>query len=152
MRRVSHDDRVALLRRVWLFEQCTTSELSSLAGAVVPRLIDAGQVLAREGENATEFFVVVEGEACASIEGDELARIGPGSFFGELALLDGGARTATVTAGTSMIVLVMDRLDFDVLVDTAILSVGRKMLTVLAERLRVADQRIGNRCERVSGL
>ena len=152
MPRVSHDDRIALLRAVWLFERCTNRELSALAGTVVPRLVDAGEVLAREGEDGSDFFVIVDGEACASIDGDELGRIGPGSFFGELALLDGGPRSATVKAGTPMIVLVMDRRDFDELVDTAIPSVGRKMLTVLAQRLRIADKRIGNSFERVGGL
>jgi CRP-like cAMP-binding protein len=152
MPRVSHDDRITLLRAVWLFERCTSRELSALADTVVPRLVDDGEVLAREGEEASEFFVIVDGDASASIEGDELARIGPGSFFGELALLDGGPRTATVKAGTPMIVLVMDRRDFDELVDTAIPSVGRKMLTVLAQRLRTADKRIGNSLERVGGL
>src|SRR5215207_5306719 len=117
MPRVSHDDRIALLGAVWLFGRCTNRELSALAGTVVPRLVDAGEVLAREGEDASDFFVIVDGEACASIDGDELGRIGPGSFFGELALLDGGPRSATVKAETPMIVLVMERRDFDELVE-----------------------------------
>ena len=95
-----------------------------------------GRVLAKEGTPGQEFVVVVEGTASATSRGEEVGQIGPGSFFGELALLDGGPRTATVRALTPMLVLVLDRSEFNHLVDRAIPSVGRKMLVTIAERLR----------------
>ena len=69
---------------------------------------------------------MVEGTTSATSRGKEIGQVGPGSFFGELALLDGGPRTATVRALTPMLVLVMDRSEFDALVDQAIPSVLRR--------------------------
>ena len=79
---------------------------------------------------------MVEGTASALSRGQEIGQVGPGSFFGELALLDGGPRTATVRALTPMLTLVLDRSAFDELLERAIPSVGRRMLVTLAERIR----------------
>jgi CRP-like cAMP-binding protein len=152
MREVKDNDRIALLQGVWLFERCTKSQLTEIARICTPLSVDAGRVLAREDEIGNDFVVVAEGEAEASIRGAVVSKIGPGSFFGEMALLDGGPRTATVTSQTPMLLLVLDRREFDTLLDTAIPSVGRRMLTVLAERLRLADARTVNALERLGGL
>jgi CRP-like cAMP-binding protein len=66
--------------------------------------------------------------------------LGPGSFFGEVALLDGGARTATVTATGPMRLLALNRQEFCQLVEYSISSVARKMLTAIGTRLRTMDQ------------
>ena len=144
MRRVTSDERINLLRGVWLFERCTRKELAALARMATPLTVEQGRVLATEGTVGEEFVVVVEGVASATVRTEELAQIGPGSFFGELALLDGGPRTATVRAQTPMLVLVLSRSDFDSLVDRAIPSVGRRMLITLAERLRDVDARVAS--------
>ena len=136
MEEVSSDERVKLLGGVWLFERCTEVELAALAHVTTPVIVEPGRVLATEGTPGEEFVVVVEGTASATCRGEEIGQIGPGSFFGELALLDGGPRTATVRAITSMQVLVLDRSEFDALVDRAIPSVVRRMLVTLAERVR----------------
>jgi CRP-like cAMP-binding protein len=136
MRHVHRDQRIELLKGVWLFEQCTRRELEALARIATPEVVSAGRTLAVEGSIGREFVVVVEGSAVATVDGDEIGRIGPGSFFGELALLDPGPRTATVRAETDMLVLVMSRAEFDSLVERAIPSVGRRMLVTLAQRLR----------------
>ena len=98
-------------------------------------------MLATEGTPGEDFVIVVEGTASATSRGEEVGQIGPGSFFGELALLDGGPRTATVRALTPMLVLVLDRSAFDELVDRAIPSVARRMLATLAGRVRAEQVR-----------
>ncbi len=151
MRLVKDNERITLLRQVWLFESCTDRELRELATITTPLLVDAGRVLAREGDPGTDCSVVAEGQASATIEGEEIATIGPGSFFGEMALLDGTPRVATITALTPMLLLVLSRTEFDQLLERAVPSVERKMLTVLAQRLRLADERAKLHVDRLSG-
>ena len=136
MQQVRSDERVKLLRGVWLFERCTKKELAAIARMATPVIVEPGRVLAKEGHPGHEFVVVVEGTASATSRGEEVGQVGPGSFFGELALLDGGPRTATVRALTPMLVLVLDRSEFNELVDRSIPSVARRMLVTIAERLR----------------
>src|SRR5271156_5313509 len=86
-----------------------------------------------------EFFVIVEGKARASRKDVELATLGPGSFFGELALLDGGKRTATVVAQTDMRLLVLSRREFPDLYRFNP-SVAGKIIGELGARLRKTDE------------
>ena len=72
-------------------------------------------MLCQEGKSGNECFVVIEGEAAVTIGGDEVTTIGPGGFFGEMALLDGGPRVATVTATTDMRLLSLSRGEFTTL-------------------------------------
>jgi CRP-like cAMP-binding protein len=141
MQEVGSDERVKLLRDVWLFERCSTSELAAIARLASALDVEPGTVLATEGTPGHEFVVVVEGTASVLSRGADVGKIGPGTFFGELALLDGGPRTATVRALTPMQVLVLDRSEFDELVDQAIPSVARRMLVTLAERFRSEQAR-----------
>lgn len=141
MHEVGSDERVELLRDVWLFERCSTSELAAIARLVTSLAVEPGTVLATEGTPGHQFVVVVEGTASVLIHGSEVGQIGPGMFFGELALLDGGPRTATVRALTPIQALVLDRSAFDELVDRAIPSVARRMLVTLAQRLRSEQAR-----------
>jgi len=133
------DRRISVLRGVDLLSDCTTSELQRIASSSTEATATAGQVLAREGEPGSEFFIIVEGTACASRNGAEIATLSPPSFFGELALLDGGDRTATVAATTDLHLLVLSRQEFNGLC-AAYPSVTRKLLKELACRLRRADE------------
>jgi CRP/FNR family cyclic AMP-dependent transcriptional regulator len=135
MQQVGSDERIRLLRDVWLFEQCPPSELAAIARLASALHVEPGTVLATEATSGHEFVVVVEGTAAVLSRGAEVGQIGPGMCFGELALLDGGPRTATVRAVTPMQVLVLDRSEFDELLDQAP-SVARRMLVTLAERFR----------------
>src|SRR5688572_4222231 len=101
------------LARVPLFSACNKTELRSLAKRTNDIKVDAGQVIIREYQGAYEFFVVFEGQAEVSREGKRVAVIGPGDFFGELALLDRGLRNATVTALTPMEIIVLPQWDFE---------------------------------------
>ena len=145
MARITRQQQVDRLRGVWLFSQCTERELARLARITKPLSVPAGHVLAREGETGGEFAVIVEGTATVTRARRELGQLPAGTFFGEIALLDGGPRAATVTADTAMTLLVMDRTDFDTLVSGEMPSVARKILTVVGQRLREADARIAGR-------
>ena len=96
--------------------------------------VAAGSVLAQEGHLGKEFVVIVSGSATISREGKELATIGAGDYFGEIALLDGIARTATVTAAEDSTLEVLDRRAFKTLLDE-FPAMARTMLTGLTHRI-----------------
>jgi CRP/FNR family cyclic AMP-dependent transcriptional regulator len=152
MRRVKHDERIELLRSVWLFERCTNKELQAIARLAMPLDVAEGRVLAREGETGTEFYVIVEGRAEATRGGERLNLLGPGQFFGEISLLDHGPRVATVVAQTPMLLLVLSSREFDELIERAFPSVSRRMLMVLGQRLRQADERVVRGAPRLAGV
>jgi CRP/FNR family cyclic AMP-dependent transcriptional regulator len=129
------------LARVPLFSACNKTELKSLARRTNDMKVDAGQVLIRERHGAYEFFIVVEGQAEVSRNGQSVAILGPGDFFGELALLDPGLRDATVTALTAMEIIVLPQWDFEAALDEAP-QMTRKLLAGMAHRLRATDERI----------
>jgi CRP/FNR family cyclic AMP-dependent transcriptional regulator len=139
--RLRKNQRVELLRGVQLFAGCSTAELGKIASLATEHHAKAGQVLTERGDPGLEFFIIVEGEATATRKGAHLATLGPGSFFGELALLDGGTRTATVIAETDMRLLVLSRREFTGLLHVAP-SVSSKMLVELGSRLRTADEKL----------
>ena len=129
------EDRIELLRRVALFGSCSRRELDRVATLTTP--IDAGEgdILAREGTPGSELFVIASGSALVTLKGRTLAELYPGDAFGEMALLDGGPRAATVMAQTPMRLYVLDPREFaTLLIDVP--SVGRKLLKALAARLR----------------
>ena len=138
-RRKGKEAKVRLLAGVDLFGGCSKSELSRVAALVDEIDVPAGKELTREGESGWEFFVIAEGNARATRNGRRIASFGPGSFFGEMALLDQGPRSATVSAETDMQLLVLTSRGFFTLVDDTP-SVARKVLAGMAERLRAAER------------
>ena len=96
-------------------------------------------MITKQGERGLEAFIIVEGEASANRNDQMIARLGPGALFGELALLDGDTRTATVVAETDLRLLVLSRPEFSSLLVVAP-SVGRKIIGQLGKRLRKADE------------
>ena len=137
------DERISLLGAAWLFSACSDDELERIAALASPRTASAGDELTRQGDEGDEFFVVIDGDAVASIDGDPVGELGPGSFFGEMALIDGGERTATVTASTDMQLLVLDRHDFNEMLEVAMPSVMPKLLAVVGARMRRIEQHDG---------
>jgi len=130
----SSDTKVELLRKAPLFADLTKAELEHLAKVTEDLEVEAGRVLCREGELAQEFFVIIEGEAEATKNGKHLSTMGPGDFFGEIALLEDIPRTATVTATTELRFFVLSRRSFWSMVD-AMPDVERKILRALARRV-----------------
>ncbi len=132
---VSKKRQLELLGDVWLFEQCSKRELALILSQATNVLSPAGQCLARQGAVGREFVVIVDGKAAVTRDDTEIAVLGPGSFFGEMSLLEGKPRTATVTTLEPTRVLVLTAVAFASVVAT-MPSVDRKMLAVLAARLR----------------
>jgi CRP-like cAMP-binding protein len=140
---VDLEHRIELLREVWLFSGCNEEEIERIAAMAEPRSVPAGTEVTREGEEGLECFVAVEGDAVASVEGDEVGRIGAGGFFGEMALIDGGERVATVTATTDMRLLVLGRHEFNEMLEIAMPAVTPKLLAVVGARMRMIDRHAG---------
>lgn len=90
------------LKQVPLFSACSNRELRAIAGVVKEVDHPKGTVIAREGDPGVGLFVIVDGDAEVTIGGKRMARLSRGDFFGEIALLDGGPRSATVTAKSDL--------------------------------------------------
>ncbi len=135
-----HDPKVDHLAAIGPFRRCTRRQLHQLARLTTELDAARGAVLCREGEVGRECFVVRDGEATVTIGGEQVATIGPGDVVGELALLDGEPRVATVTAATDMRLVVLSRPEFNkVLADMP--TVSRGILESVGARLRAADER-----------
>jgi CRP-like cAMP-binding protein len=106
-----------LLRKVPLFSDLDNRELEEVAGSMKQRTFSPGQEIAVEGESGVGFFVIEDGEAKVTVHGDEVRRLGPGDYFGEIALIAQTARTATVTADTDLKTYGMTFWDFRPLVE-----------------------------------
>lgn len=103
---------VKTLQGVRLFSSLSKKELEELASLTTQIDIPAGTELMREGALAHEFFVIEDGLAEVRLAGERIAELGPGDFFGEIALVETGRRTATVTATRPLRVIAMTRQEF----------------------------------------
>jgi len=95
------------LKRIPLFSDIPDEELAQIATFAQEVSVEAGRQLVREGDFSYEFMAIEEGEAEVTREGEHLATLGPGDFFGEMGLLEKTLRNATVTAKTSMLVVTL---------------------------------------------
>jgi len=131
--------KIDLLRNVPLFRRLSQSHLNVIARHTDAHQARQGAVLTKQGQHAQEAFVIVDGRARVEVGGKAIAELGAGDFIGELSLIDGKPRTATVIAQTPMTLLVVRRRDFRSLRDT-VPGLQEKLLVTLCERLRQADQ------------
>jgi CRP/FNR family transcriptional regulator, cyclic AMP receptor protein len=136
--RVRRDAFLDHLSEVPLFSALSKRDLQLVARAAEDVKVDAGKVLVTEGSAGAEFFVIVEGKARVTRRGRKVAELGPGDFFGELALLDRAPRNATVVAETPMELLVLAQRQFAALIDE-VPGLAHKLLAGLARRLRESD-------------
>ena len=90
------------LKQVPLFKDLSSRDLKQLAGAMNERTYAAGREITTEGESGLGFFVVADGQATVTVDGQTRRQLGPGDHFGEMALIDGGRRSAQVTADTDL--------------------------------------------------
>jgi CRP/FNR family transcriptional regulator, cyclic AMP receptor protein len=128
-------NKTDLLAAVPLFSSCTKRELQKISSLTDQVTAQPGEELTTEGSSGTEFFVIEEGTADVVLRGSTIATIGPGDFFGEMALLDHGPRSATVRAASPMSLYVIGAREFGSLIDE-VPHVSRKLLQGLARRLR----------------
>jgi len=132
------DDYLVHLARVPLFAACTRKDLTLLARRAEDVKVDAGTTLISEGSGGHEFFVIVDGSANVTRNGRKIATLGPGDYFGELALLDRAPRNATIVATSPMELVVLAQREFSGVLDE-VPGLARKLLTGMARRVREAD-------------
>jgi CRP-like cAMP-binding protein len=130
-------DRQKLLAQVALFSACTDKELDRLARHAEIVDFRGGDVLMTEGETGHEFYVIIDGEVGVTSGGDTVAKLGPGAYVGEQALLDPGPRTATVTALRDTQAVLLSSREFYAAIDD-VPGLSRKLLAGMAKRLRTA--------------
>jgi CRP-like cAMP-binding protein len=130
---------VDLLRRVPLFAELSNRDLERLAQTFKERRFPAGETIASEGKGGVGFFVIGEGNVNYSVKGEEVGSGGPGEYFGEIALIDDGGRSATVTAATDVTAYGLTSWEFRPLVEENA-SIAWQLLQVLAKRLRAAQE------------
>jgi len=135
---VATDEKLELLKTVPLFATCDKREIERLGMLAEEVDLPAGRVLFRQGDTAQEMFIVVSGQVRIERDGAVLANSGPGDFFGEIALVAGGPRTATATCVTSCRLLVLGRRDFHSLMDE-FPGLKMRVLETLAKRVRALD-------------
>ena len=131
-----------VLRRVPLFADLDRRELNQIAGSMKERTFDPGQTIASEGQSGVGFFVIDQGEASVSVGGEERGRLGPGDYFGEIALIGGTDRTATVTADTELRCYGLSSWEFRPMVEHNA-AIAWKLLQAMAKRLHAIEQRRG---------
>ena len=106
------EDELRILTGIPIFSPLPGTSLEQLATRLVPLRLEPGTVIVREGDAGDRFYIVAEGEVDVTQSGAALTQLGPGGYFGEIALLRDIARTATVTARTNVVVYALDREDF----------------------------------------
>ena len=126
---------VELIRKIDLFSDLDERTLEQLANSFKERDFDAGGTIAEQGKSGVGFFVIETGEAEVFVDGEKVATLGPGDHFGEIALIDDRARTATVVAKTRLDCYGLTAWDFRPLVEHNA-SIAWKLLRELAKLLR----------------
>jgi CRP-like cAMP-binding protein len=124
-----------LLKRVPLFADLEDGELKQIARSMKERRFSAGETVTEEGKGGIGFFVVESGDAEVSVDGQPRGTIGAGDYFGEIALLTGSDRTATITAKSDMVCWGMTPWDFRPLVESNS-TIAWKLLSAMADKLR----------------
>jgi CRP-like cAMP-binding protein len=132
--RLSRQTKIDLLRRIPLFAGCSRRELEAVSRVADELRFPAGRVLMQQGSTGRELIVLVEGEVNVERNDAVIAVRRGGDFIGELALVTGRPRTATVTAATDLQTLVLTGHDFDRLL-REVPSIAGKVLKAVAERL-----------------
>ena len=132
------DEYLDRLAGVPLFADLDRHELEAVASLGTDVSVEAGRDLARQGDPASEAFLVLEGTATCTRDGAEVATFGPGDFFGEMALLIHGSRTATVTSTSPMSVRAFHKSEFEDLLERSP-KVAVKILRGTAERLLAVE-------------
>ena len=135
---------VDVLRRVRLFADLDEREVEEIARLFKERDFPAGETIIREGSGGAAFYVIESGEVTVTIGGELRATLGPGDYFGEIALLDEGARIATVTAVTDLDCYGLTLWEFKPLVEENGV-IGWKLLQTLARELRQAEHLLDSR-------
>jgi CRP/FNR family transcriptional regulator, cyclic AMP receptor protein len=129
---------VGALQRVPIFADLSESELQQIALLFKERHFSQGETVVKEGSDGAAFFLIHSGEATVSVRGAERASLGPGDYFGEIALIDEGTRSATITATTALVCYGLTLWEFrPLVVENG--AIGWKLLQSLSKKLRSAE-------------
>jgi CRP-like cAMP-binding protein len=131
---------IELLQRVPLFKGLSEKQLRNLSSEFTERQFTAGQELTAEGAGGAGFFVIESGTAEVTVEGEARGTLGAGEFFGEIALIDGGTRTATITATSDGVAYGLTKWQFKPLVEGNG-EIAWPLLETMARRTRELEQR-----------
>jgi CRP/FNR family cyclic AMP-dependent transcriptional regulator len=129
---------VEALQRVPLLADLSTAEVQQIALLFKERHFSQGETVVKEGSDGAAFFLIESGEATVSVGGAERTNLTPGDYFGEIALIDEGVRSATITATTDLVCYGLTFWEFQpLLIENG--AIGWKMLQSLAKKLRAAE-------------
>ena len=132
-------DAEAMLKSVPIFEGLTEKELQAVMNSAKEIEYAAGREIVKEGATGVGFHLILEGQANVTVGDHSQAKLGPGDYFGEMSLIDGGPRSATVKADSAVRTLSLASWEFTPLLDSNP-SIARKMLVELSRRLRAAER------------
>jgi CRP/FNR family cyclic AMP-dependent transcriptional regulator len=131
---------IEAVQRVPLFAELDRREVEQIARLFKQRHFSAGETVVMEGSGGAAFFLIDSGEATVSVAGNERSTLQQGDYFGEIALIDEGTRSATITASTDLVCYGLTFWEFRPLV-LANAEIGWKLLQSLAKKLRAAELR-----------
>jgi len=137
---MAKDSKLDHLAQVRLFAALSKKELTTIGRASDEVKVPAGKVVVEEGSSGHEFFLILDGTATVKRGGRKIATLSPGQYFGEMALLDRGPRSATVVADNDMTLLVLGQREFSGVLDE-VPGVAHKLLGTMAARLRESDSK-----------
>jgi CRP/FNR family cyclic AMP-dependent transcriptional regulator len=132
--RLRKNAKIDLIKSVPLFSSCSKKELEAIASQADELTLPAGKALTKQGDRGREFMVIVDGSAEVRKNGRKVNVLGPGDFLGEIALISGGPRTATVTTTSEA--------DLLVLTDRAFRQLTRQMPSIHASVLKALSERL----------
>ncbi len=130
------DDRLASIS---IFSELSKKELRKISRLMTELSVDSGRVLIRQGDPGREFMIIRSGTAEVIRNGDKVADVGPGDFMGELAVLSGAPRNASVIATSDMVIEALNRREFMSLLDENP-KIAKKILLGAVTRLHAAEQ------------
>jgi len=136
--RITQDDKIDRLEEVRLLAGCSRRQLRAIARISEVIEVPAATILARAGTSGDEFFLILDGSARVEVSARKRSRLEPGQYFGEMSLLDGGPRSASVMAETPLRLLVIKRRDFTTLLREAP-ELTQSLLATLSQRVRQAE-------------
>jgi CRP/FNR family cyclic AMP-dependent transcriptional regulator len=135
----TRDARIAALRKVPLLAALSKRDLARILDLGKEKEFPKGATITKLGNTGRDFYLILEGDARVTVPGRRTATLGPGDFFGEMSVLDGGPRSATIVALTRLFALRIDRGDFLKMLDEYG-SIGRKILVEMSKRVRRAER------------
>jgi CRP/FNR family transcriptional regulator, cyclic AMP receptor protein len=143
MARKQQDPKVQVLRSVPLFSGCTDKELQEISKMTKEVEFKQGKQICKQGQTGLGLHVITDGETKVVINGRTRRRLGPGAFFGEMALLDNGPRTADVIAESAVSTLSLSAWDFKEVIGHHP-TIAMKVLQEMSSRLREADSSLSS--------